>query len=97
MCAAGNQENAREIASSLVDKHLAACVQISQIESYYRWKGEVQHEPELMLDIKTTGDRLVDVEKLIKQLHTYELPEIAAVPIIGGSAEYLNWIRESVA
>ena len=95
-CAAGSHENARAIASALVARRLAACVHVLPIESHYRWKGEVHHEPEILLQAKTTSDRLAAVEALIKQLHTYELPEITALPLVGGSAEYLAWIAESV-
>ncbi len=96
-CAAGSRENANEIASALVSERLAACVHVLPIESHYRWKGDVCREPEFLLQAKTTADRLAAIEALIKRLHTYELPEIAAVPIQGGSAEYLAWIAESVS
>lgn len=95
-CAAGSHENARAIASALVARRLAACVHVLPIESYYRWEGEVHHEPEILLQAKTTSDRLAAVEALIKQLHAYALPEITALPLAGGSAEYLAWIAESV-
>jgi periplasmic divalent cation tolerance protein len=95
-CAAGTQENAREVASALVNQRLAACVHILPIESHYRWKGEVHQEPEFLLQAKTTADLLGPVESLIKRLHTYELPEVSAMPIIGGSADYLAWISECV-
>jgi len=94
--ATGSAEAAREIAAALVAERLAACVQITPIESHYRWQGEVQHEPEFLLQIKTTANRFAAVEALIKRLHTYDLPEIAVTPIIAGSAEYLAWIAESV-
>ncbi len=96
-CAAGSRGNASEIASALVSERLAACVHVLPIESHYRWKGEVCCEPEFLLQVKTTSDRLAAIETLIKRLHTYELPEIAVVPILGGSAEYLAWIAESVS
>ena len=96
MCAAGTAENAETIARELVSQKLAACVQISPITSFYRWNGAVQHEPELLLQIKTTADRFAGVETLVKSLHTYELPELAMVDITGGSHEYLRWITESV-
>ncbi len=95
-CAAGNRDNAGQIASALVSERLAACVQIMPIESTYRWNGAVQQDPEFLLQIKTTAARLAAVEALIKRLHTYELPEIAVTAIIAGSAEYLAWIADSV-
>jgi periplasmic divalent cation tolerance protein len=93
--AAGDADNAREIASALVSERLAACVQVLPIESHYRWQDAVHHEPEFLLQIKTTADRLAAVEVLIKRLHCYDLPEISVIPIVGGSAEYLAWIAES--
>ena len=96
-CAAGTQENAREIASALVHHRLAACVHILPIESHYRWKGEVHQDSEFLLQAKTTPDRFAAVEALIKRLHTYELPEVTAIAIASGSPEYLAWISECVA
>lgn len=97
MCAVGNRDNAEAIARLLVEERLAACVQVMPIESWYRWEGVVHHDPELMLLVKTTSARLAAVERRIRALHTYELPEVAAVPIVGGSAAYLDWIRAQVS
>jgi periplasmic divalent cation tolerance protein len=95
-CAAGSQDNARQIASALVSERLAACVQIMPVESVYRWNGAVQQEPEFLLQAKTTTGRLPAVEALIKRLHTYDLPEIAVTLIVAGSEEYLAWIADCV-
>jgi periplasmic divalent cation tolerance protein len=95
-CAAGSRNNAREIASALVLQRLAACVHLLPIESHYRWQGELHEETEFLIQIKTTTGRLTEVESLIKRLHSYELPEISVMPIIGGSAEYLDWIADCV-
>ena len=96
-CAAGTQENASEIAAALVEEHLAACVHVMAVESHYRWQGVVHHEPEFLIQAKTTVEHAAAAEALIKRLHTYELPGIDVVPITGGSADYLAWIAEMVA
>lgn len=91
------EERARALARSLVDSGLAACVHLQQIQSVYRWKGEVFDEPEWQMAVKTTSERYTAVERHIKERHTYETPEIVRVEITDGSAEYLRWIEESVA
>ena len=95
-CAAGSQENAREIAAALVEQRLAACVHVMPIESHYRWQGQVHHDSEFLLEAKTTAEKLAAIEDLIKQLHSYELPEVSVTAIIGGSADYLTWIADCV-
>jgi periplasmic divalent cation tolerance protein len=96
LCTAGSITEAQMIARLLVEEQLAACVQISAIESWYRWQGTIEQAPEQRLHIKTSADRAVQVEARIKALHSYELPEIVTLRI-GGSADYLAWIAESVA
>ena len=82
-----------EIASALVNEHLAACVNIgAPMTSIYRWKGTVGREPEHQLVIKTTADRVKAVEQRIKELHSYQLPEFVVIEVADGSDEYLNWI-----
>ncbi len=90
-----SQEQAAELARSIVSAGLAACVQIQTIRSVYRWKGELCDEPECLLMIKTTEGRWADLERHIKANHSYETPEIVKLPIAGGSREYLAWIGES--
>ena len=87
-----SQEEADKIANVLIENKTAACVQISPITSIYRWKGKVEQENELRLTIKTTDELYPLVEKLIKENHSYEVPEIVKVPISGGMPEYLGWI-----
>ncbi|PYT50512.1 MAG: hypothetical protein DMG43_14855, partial [Acidobacteria bacterium] len=79
-------------------KRLAACVNIilSPVESFYTWKGNLEKAREYLLVIKTTETRLAKLEKEVKQLHSYEVPEFIALPILGGSKDYLAWLRESV-
>lgn len=95
-CAAGSKDNAALIAATLIERRLAACVQLGPIESYYRWQGKVEHEHEWLLQIKTTAARTAAAEACIKELHSYELPEITVVAM-SGSPEYLRWVADSVA
>lgn len=89
------KEDARKIARYLVEQKLAACAQIiGPIESIYTWKGEVETAGEWLCLIKTRENLFGKVEAAIKKLHTYETPEIIAVPIVQGSKEYLNWLDE---
>jgi periplasmic divalent cation tolerance protein len=94
----GNDADAAALARVLVEGRLAACVNaLSHVASTYRWKGEVQLDRETLLIIKTTASRLAAVEKTIRERSKYELPEIIALSIHAGGADYLAWIRESVA
>jgi len=85
------------IAEAVVGEQLAACVNIlGPIRSIYRWQGEICRDDEHLLLIKSTRARYPDLETRIKALHTYEVPEVIALPIERGSAEYLNWLREAL-
>ena len=93
----GSLEEARSIAQTLVERQLAACVNvIPQIESVYRWQGEVETATEWLLIIKTTAAAFVRVREAVSELHSYELPECIEIAIEDGSAAYLKWIGESV-
>ena len=84
---------AETVAAALVQRHAAACVNImSPCSSVYRWKGAVEQAEEVPLFIKTTDDRYELVERIIRELHPYELPEIIALPIQGGLPAYLEWV-----
>jgi periplasmic divalent cation tolerance protein len=88
---------ARKIAEHVVEQKLAACANIVPgVESIYRWKGKVDHAKEALLVIKTTAARLRNLESEVKRLHSYDLPEFVAVPIMAGSQQYLDWLRKSV-
>jgi periplasmic divalent cation tolerance protein len=90
-------EEAELIARGLVEARAAACVNIVPgVRSIYRWKGAIEDTSEWLLLIKTTRDSLELVKKELRRLHSYEVPELAAVPIIDGLEAYLNWIGESV-
>ena len=93
----GSKEEAEQIARALVERRLAACVNIAgPMESIYRWKGEVENATEWLLIIKTVAGAFERVRDTITELHSYELPECIAVPIDSGSAAYLKWIEENV-
>jgi periplasmic divalent cation tolerance protein len=89
---------AQRLAEALVEQRLAACVNtLGGVQSTYRWQGRVEREQESLLVIKTTEARLTEIEKAIRQHSSYELPEVLAIPVEGGSAAYLDWVAESVA
>src|SRR5262245_12786982 len=94
---ARSTDEARRIAAALVERRLAACVQITEIESFYRWKGAMQNEKEWRLLIKSTEAQYVAVEAAIRELHSYELPAIYAVAFEQAYAPYANWIRQESA
>ncbi|WP_084955840.1 divalent-cation tolerance protein CutA [Thermoactinospora rubra] len=90
---ASSSDEAARLARAVTEARLAACVQIlGPIRSVYWWDGEVQDEQEWQLVMKTTADALPALESHIKANHSYDVPEIVATPIVGGSAEYLAWV-----
>jgi periplasmic divalent cation tolerance protein len=93
----GNAADAGTLATLLVERRLAACVNaVAQVTSIYRWEDRVQRDQETLLVIKTTADRFPAVEAAIRAHSSYELPEVLAIPVAAGSAPYLDWVRESV-
>jgi periplasmic divalent cation tolerance protein len=96
-CASAAQ--ARKIARALVGARLAACGNVLEVpvRSIYRWKGRVESAKEFLLVLKTSWERFAAVERVVRGLHTYEVPEILALPIVAGARDYLTWISESVA
>jgi|SRR5215469_1547142 len=96
LCTVPDRESGEKLARTLVEEHLAACVNlVPGVVSTYRWEGEVKTDAECLLVIKTTGARFEALKNRILALHTYDTPEIIAVPITAGSEEYLKWITES--
>jgi periplasmic divalent cation tolerance protein len=94
---AANRGEASRIAEMLVAARLAACVQIlPEIQSVYRWQGEVARESEVMLLAKTTLDRFDDLDTAVREIHSYETPEIIALPVTAVSERYLDWLQEEV-
>lgn len=95
-CASADE--AERLAASLVEQRLAACVNtLGPVQSTYRWQGRVERERESLLVIKTTEARLAELEKALQQRSSYEVPEVLAIPVQGGSAAYLGWLADSVA
>lgn len=93
---AGTREEAGKIARALVERRLAACVNVVPIESVYRWDEKVESAQEWLLLVKTTAEAFDDVETAIQELHSYELPECVVLAIEGGNEEYLEWIGDNV-
>jgi periplasmic divalent cation tolerance protein len=89
-----DRESAEKLAVLLVERRLAACVSIlAPCTSVYRWQGEIQHDEEHPLLIKTAKDRYAELEAAIRANHPYELPEVIAVPVIQGLPAYLQWVE----
>lgn len=90
---AANREEADTIAEMLVAERLAACVQIlPEIESVYRWQGEVKREQEILVLAKTLRSRFAELETKVRSMHSYDAPEIVALPTTESSAPYLAWL-----
>jgi len=94
---APDKKQARQIANKLIKTKLAACVNIIPgVESLFSWKGKIDSAKELLLIIKSEKSKLPKIIKTVKSLHSYEVPEIIALPIIAGNKEYLRWIDECI-
>ena len=92
-----NMAEAEKLASHLVETRLAACINaVPAIRSFYRWKDKIENDPEVLLVIKTARDRVDAVRAEIEKLHTYELPELIALPIIDGAENYLAWLDQEL-
>jgi periplasmic divalent cation tolerance protein len=97
MVTCASRGEAVRIARRLLDMRLVACANIlGGIESRYRWKGRLERSSEVLLMLKTSSANFGRIEREVKRLHSYEVPEIAGLPITAGSREYLQWIRASV-
>ena len=94
---AANGEEAVRLADMLIGAHLAACVQIlPEMESVYRWEGKIERQPEILLLAKTVRSKFDELETEVRALHSYDTPEIIAIPILAGSTPYLDWLRASL-
>jgi periplasmic divalent cation tolerance protein len=94
----GSEDEASKIAEHLVSNRLAACVNIiPSITSVYRWKGEMNSDREILMIIKTDASRFEEIKTALRSMHSYETPELIAIPIQQGLQQYLDWIAESVA
>jgi periplasmic divalent cation tolerance protein len=91
-------DHARPIAQALVERELAACVNIvATVQSVYRWTGAIEHDDESLLVVKTTRDALPALNDALAQLHPYETFELVALDVAGGAPDYLDWIAASVS
>lgn len=94
---ASSDDEAALIAKTLVDEHLAACVNvISGVRSFFFWEGRTQDAREVLLVCKSSRERMAQVIDRVKSLHSYTVPEIIALPVADGSPDYLVWVRETV-
>jgi periplasmic divalent cation tolerance protein len=97
MTALPDQAAAEHLAATVVAERLAACAQVvGPVSSTYRWKGQVEHAQEWYCNLKTTDQMLPALQKRIRELHPYEVPEVIAFPIAAGEREYLDWIQSEV-
>src|SRR6266404_3508434 len=93
---APDRDEAGRIAEMLVNSRLAACVQIlPEVQSVYRWKGEVERNTETLLLAKTTSDKFDELDRAVREIHSYDKPEIVALPVSAASEPYLKWLLES--
>src|SRR3990172_4679152 len=93
----GKRQDAEQIAAELVSRRLAGCVQVSgPIVSTFRWQGKTETLEEGMCTIKTGREQLAAIQKVIDEIHPYEVPELIATPIVGGSEKYLAWLAEEL-
>ncbi len=89
----GSREQANKIADSLISKRKAACVNVvPQVDSLFWWKGKIDSAHEALLLVKTKASLFPEIVTLVKEIHSYEVPEIIALPIVAGSEDYLNWL-----
>jgi len=92
---AGSPAEGERLARALVDERLAACVnRIVTVQSVYRWEGKLEQSEEQLLIIKTQRRLFAALEKRVRELHSYSVPEIVALPIIEGSQDYLRWLGD---
>jgi len=92
---ASSEDEAAKISRALVEARLAGCVNIIKgVRSIYHWQGKIEDESEVLMMVKTQRHLFPSLSRKVKELHTYTVPEILALPIVEGSAEYLNWLKE---
>ena len=91
-------EEAEKVARRLVEKRLAACVNLLPgVRSFFRWNGVVEDSPEHLLVIKTSRQRFPRLRAELEKVHSYEVPELIALPVVEGAPNYLNWLEEVLA
>lgn len=92
----GSQEEGETIARTLLTEKLAACINIFPVQSLYTWQGEINRDREYQLIIKTDLACFDELKAKIQTIHTYEVPEIIAIPIVAGASDYLNWLGSNL-
>ena len=94
----GTLAEGKRIARAAVEAELAACINVmlNPVESIYRWKGNIEVSREYLLVMKSTARRLRELERMVRSMHSYDVPEFLVLPIVSGSREYLEWLIESV-
>ncbi len=91
-----DRADALRMAHDLIDRRLAACAQVHEIASIYRWQGNVEEATEYILTIKTAASRVPDLQAHVLATHTYDVPELLVVPVVAGHERYLAWIDENI-
>jgi periplasmic divalent cation tolerance protein len=90
-------EEATRLADALVKARLAACVQIlPEMQSVYRWEGKIERQKEVLIIAKTVASKFESLEKTVREIHSYDTPEVVAFPLTAGSSAYLQWLNDSV-
>ena len=93
----GSEEEAEKVARALVEQRLAACVNVlPRIRSYYHWKGAIESADEFLLVIKSTRELMPALQAALEKEHSYEVPELIALPVVDGSPNYLSWLDASL-
>lgn len=95
---AGSVDEAQRLAATLLERRAIACANlIPNVRSYFRWDGELQVEDEVLMVVKTTSDALNIVKDIVAEHHSYDVPEVIAMPVAGGNEAYLDWVQAGVA
>jgi periplasmic divalent cation tolerance protein len=91
-----SDDEARRLSGALVENRLAACVNIAEVSSIYEWKGKIENADERLLIIKTIDSKFDELEKYVKNHHSYDCPEIIALEVKAGSKEYIDWVKSVI-
>lgn len=97
LCTCGSPEEAEKVARHLLEKRVAGCVSmVPGVRSFYWWQGAVESASEHLLLIKSSAELFAEVERAIREVHSYEVPEVLALPVLEGAADYLKWLRSNL-
>jgi len=91
---APDRESGKKIARHLLERRLAACVNMTPVSSAYWWEGKIEEVEEVLLIVKTTSDKMNELVKEVKAVHPYQVPEIIALPVVAGHLDYLDWVKK---